>query len=470
MSRLGLAGIPTFICISAALTAAGGPVRADPLLTEDLTVNSGAVGVQIIETNTINQTFVSPDFNLVSPTGAVDVTGFRLETTTDPAAAQTGAVSTGPAGATGTAAYARCDDMSWGAACAQFFAFGNFTAIGGQNGADAQSDPNAVITANDQPGALTILASPGATPASYSIEVLQLASALQLTSTAFAAASTPLNGGVPFNLVLTVNGGTPLTIPVTDPTPEGLVEAINDADVGLVASIDSYTDTGGTSYNVSVLGQTGAEFGYTLTSERTLIDPDYPDAIADLTFAEPEPVVVGGVTYSPPGAQNAIYEIDGTQYESTTNEGIEVQGNPGVTLNLLAVSTGGANVAVTGQSGAVGIGLDNVTPGGDGNNVTMTYDAPNIGLPLDAGTTAFDLRSTGGQVGLGGTGGIGGQGGTGGPGLSETLVEISLLPFSCLFPTQQRLPRLVAMVEPGGKAGSVELVAMAVLAAKSLSI
>lgn len=439
-------GVVSYVAACCVLGLALHPAHSDPL--SDLVVDSNSVGVQIIGTNEINEIFSSPQFSLTSPDGAVNATGFQLEVTTDPAAPQTTGVASGPAGAKGTAAYARCNDMSWGAACAKFFGFGQFVGVPGGDGASAQSDPNSVVTTNDQPGSVVVNATSGATPATYEIEVLQLASALQMTSTVFAADNTPINGGVAFDLVLTVDGGSPQLIHVTDPTPQGVADAIEAADLGLTATVDSYDDGGGPQYSIAVTGQTGADFDYTLTAQTVPVIPNPAVPLSDLEFNPPAPVVVGGVTYEPAGAQDAIYKIGGTQYTSATNEGIEVPGNTGVTIDLLAVNAGtAANIEITGQGGGVGVGLDNVTPGTAGNNVTMTYDAPAATMQVEPGTTAFDLKATGGAGGQGGTGGTGGAGGQGGDGMASTFVKILV---ALIFPT----PSTDAIAVSGGKGGT----------------
>jgi flagellar hook-associated protein FlgK len=92
---------------------------------------------------------------------------------------------------------------------------------------------------------------------------LSLTAAQRTSSVSFASASTVLNGGQPFDLVFQEEGGGPsTTIAITDATPQGMVDALNAAGVGVKARL---VDGGGAlPWRVEV---TGTSQGFTIGSD-----------------------------------------------------------------------------------------------------------------------------------------------------------------------------------------------------------
>lgn len=203
------------------------------------------------------------------------------------------------------------------------------TAFGKLNDA---SEFSAIKPSNSQPSAFGITASSTAEAGSYSIEVLQTALAQRTASSTFAARDTPLNtgnpavGANPFKLNLSVNGTTKGIIAVTNPTPAGMVSAINGAKLGVTAQL-IYTGTG---YNVVVTGQTGEAQKFSITTD-------------DGTATGTPKIAVAGVSFSNnlQEATNASVNVNGLNIlrsSNTINDVID-----GVTLDLYAKTALDAN-------------------------------------------------------------------------------------------------------------------------------
>jgi flagellar hook-associated protein 2 len=188
------------------------------------------------------------------------------------------------------------------------------------------SDFNSIQPSNTQPSAFGITASNTAEAGSYSIEVLQTALAQRTSSSTFAERSTTLNNGAAFDLKLTVGNSTATTIAVTNPTPAGMVSAINGAKLGVTAQLINT----GNGFNVVITGQTGAAQNFSLTSDnRAGSTPVVP--VAGVSFAT-----------SLQTATDASFKVNGltvTRSSNTVNDVID-----GVTLDLFASTTGAARL------------------------------------------------------------------------------------------------------------------------------
>jgi flagellar hook-associated protein 2 len=188
------------------------------------------------------------------------------------------------------------------------------------------SDFNSIQPSNTQPSAFGITASNTAEAGSYNIEVLQTALAQRTSSSTFADRATSLNGGAAFSLNLSIGGVSKGAIDVVNPTPAGMVSAINGAKLGVTAQLINT----GNGFNVVVTGQTGTAQNFSLTSDNR---------------AGSTPVVpVAGVSFATPlqSATDAIFKVNGltvTRSSNTVNDVIE-----GVTLDLFANTTGAARL------------------------------------------------------------------------------------------------------------------------------
>ena len=199
------------------------------------------------------------------------------------------------------------------------------TAFGKLNDA---SDFSSIQPSNTQPAAFGVTASTTAEAGSYSIEVLQTALAQRTASSNFADRATPLNvvspatTGTAFNLNLTVGGVSKGAINVTNPTPAGMVSAINGAKLGVTAQLINT----GSGYNVVITGDTGASQAFSLTS-----DDGSGTAVPGVQFATPLQT-----------ATNASFKVNGLAVSRSSNTVTDVI--DGVTLDLYANTTGAARL------------------------------------------------------------------------------------------------------------------------------
>jgi flagellar hook-associated protein 2 len=199
------------------------------------------------------------------------------------------------------------------------------TAFGKLNDA---SDFSSIKPNNTQPSAFGISTSSTAEAGSYNIEVLQTALMQRTASSNFADRATPLNvispdtTGTAFSLNLTVGGVDKGDIAVVNPTPAGMVSAINGAKLGVTAQLINT----GSGYNVVITGETGATNAFSLTSK------------------DSNGVAVTGVSFTTPlqTATDASFKINGLTVSRSSNTITDVI--DGVTLDLFTSTTGTARV------------------------------------------------------------------------------------------------------------------------------
>ena len=203
------------------------------------------------------------------------------------------------------------------------------TAFGKLNDA---SDFGSIKPSNTQAAAFGVTAGTTAEAGSYSIEVLQTALAQRTASGIFSDRATPLNvaspatTGTPFNLNLTVgvspNSVSRGPINVTNPTPAGMVSAINGAKLGVTAQLINT----GSGYNVVITGETGASQAFSLTS-----DDGTGNAVPGVQFTSPLQT-----------ATNASFKVNGMLVSRSSNTVTDVI--DGVTLDLYANTSGAARL------------------------------------------------------------------------------------------------------------------------------
>ncbi|PIT74812.1 flagellar filament capping protein FliD [Limnohabitans sp. G3-2] len=199
------------------------------------------------------------------------------------------------------------------------------TAFGKLNDA---SDFSSIKPSNTQSNALGITASSTAEAGSYNIEILQTALMQRTGSSTFADRATPLNvispdtTGTAFSLNLTIGGVDKGDISVVNPTPAGMVSAINGAKLGVTAQLINT----GNGYNVVISGETGASKAFSLTSK------------------DSNGVAVPGVSFTNhlQTATDASLKINGLTVSRSSNTVTDVI--DGVTLDLYANTTGSARV------------------------------------------------------------------------------------------------------------------------------
>lgn len=165
------------------------------------------------------------------------------------------------------------------------------------------TDFNAYETTNSQPDALGVAVTSGAAPGRHTVEVQQLAASQKTATNQFASADQVLSGGNPFSIQLTLNGESQTSIRVSDPSPQGLVDAINDAEQGVTAQLLNTGDATNP-YTVVLTGPVGSvgAFGYTTD------DATGTGQLETLTFqgaTEDGTISVGGVAVEVTAGQTA---------------------------------------------------------------------------------------------------------------------------------------------------------------------
>ena len=184
---------------------------------------------------------------------------------------------------------------------------------------DDATEFSAVSVNNSQSSVFSAKSDSSAVAGRYSVEVTQLASAqTTISNTTYAATDTELNSGVAFTLNLSINSATATEIEVDTATPTGIVDAINDADLGVTAELIQTDDD---EYTIVLTGSQGSDQSFTLTSE----DAD-GDAVTGVVF---------GTRLKT--ATDAIVEINGLEITRSTNTFSDVI--DGVTFELYDTNT-----------------------------------------------------------------------------------------------------------------------------------
>ena len=194
------------------------------------------------------------------------------------------------------------------------------------------SDFSSIQPANTQPSALGVTASASAEAGSYSIAVSQTALAQRTASSTFAARDTTLNGGVAFQLNLSIGAVPKDPINVTTTTPAGMVSAINGAKLGVTAQLINT----GSGHQIVLTGDTGAANTFSMTTSGT----NPTDPVSTITFAQ-----------SLQTATNASFTVNGltvTRSSNTVNDVID-----GVTLDLYTTTTGAARIDLNRETAGI---------------------------------------------------------------------------------------------------------------------
>jgi flagellar hook-associated protein 2 len=178
---------------------------------------------------------------------------------------------------------------------------------------------NASSVSNSNTSALSVTAGTAADLGSHAVAITSLASAQRNISTNFASSSDALNAGSGFTLDLTIGSDAAATITVEDgyDTPQGLVNAINTADLAVTARLVNTGSSASPSYKVVLTGATGADESFSLSSTPA--------------------GVLSALNFTQTAASDAVLTVDGVTYTRSSNTVTDVV--DGLTLNLLAAST-----------------------------------------------------------------------------------------------------------------------------------
>ena len=184
----------------------------------------------------------------------------------------------------------------------------------------------------------------------YDITVSQLAQDQRMISDEYSTTTTTLNAS-PFDISIAVGNTSTTTtaVTVTDPTPAGVVSAINAASTGVTATL---VDTGiaGTNYRIVLSGPTGSEGVFTMTST------------PDLGFGD------SGNTLQ--AAQNSIINFDGLTVTRGSNEIDDVI--VGATMSLTKTTSSSVRLNIVSDKTTLKTNLENVVSAYNSLNTLFT--------------------------------------------------------------------------------------------------
>jgi flagellar hook-associated protein 2 len=198
------------------------------------------------------------------------------------------------------------------------------------------NDFNAGTIDNSAPSVVSAVTTSAAVPGRHTIEVQRLAAAQRDASNGFASTTEALNDEQPFTLRLTINEDAQPPVSVTNPTPQGIVDAINAANQGVTAQI---IDTGSEDYPYKIVltGPIGAAGAFSFAS-----DDGGGIEVAGLDLAS-EPLQL---------ATDATVIVDGLAVVRGSNAVDDII--PGVYLDLLSTNIGSpANIRVIRDTAAI---------------------------------------------------------------------------------------------------------------------
>ena len=182
-------------------------------------------------------------------------------------------------------------------------------------------DFNTFTLSNSQESAFSASSTTSARAGSNNVTVSQIAQEQRSVSNAFASETNAFSSN-PITVSISVGSSNPTTtdIIVTDASLQGTVSAINAANLGVTAEI---VDTGDASdrYRIQLIGETGAENAFSLTS-----------SYSTLSFSSVQ---------SATDAQLNVNGIDFTRSSNVIDDVIT-----GVTLSLNTVTNGAANLSI----------------------------------------------------------------------------------------------------------------------------
>ena len=161
--------------------------------------------------------------------------------------------------------------------------------------------------------------------ANYDVSVSQLATSQRTLSNVYDSASQSLANS-PFNLSIDIGSSSIAnhTVAVATATPQGVVDAINSANLGISASLVELGNTAG-QYRVILEGSEGKEGAFSISST-----PALGFSLAENTLRE---------------SQNALLAFNGLSVERTSNSIDDLI--EGASFQLKAVSSGSVNLSIS---------------------------------------------------------------------------------------------------------------------------
>ena len=178
-----------------------------------------------------------------------------------------------------------------------------------------KTDYGGITATVDNTSGFTATAGPSAGEGVHELSVTALAKAQRSLSGSYTSATTSLNAGQAMSLSLDINGSTKtISVLAGSDTPQGVVDAINQANPGVSAQLVYTGSTDASPYKILLAGGTGTTNAFTLT-----------DGSGNLSFTDTQT------------AQDAVFTVDGIAYtrsSNTVSDALE-----GVTLNMRAVAS-----------------------------------------------------------------------------------------------------------------------------------
>ena len=194
-----------------------------------------------------------------------------------------------------------------------------------------RTDFNTVSISNSQTTALSVTSDANASVGSHSITINSVAKEQRTNLSPhglseFSASSQLLNSGTAFDLAIEIGDTSTVshTVSVTTTTPQGIVDAVNAADLDVTAQLID-KGTSGSNYIVQLVGKSGTDNQFTITpSVGSLLASDTPSGFS---------------------AANASLTVNGVAYTRSSNNINNII--EGLTLDLNGPTTGTASVSVT---------------------------------------------------------------------------------------------------------------------------
>ena len=194
-----------------------------------------------------------------------------------------------------------------------------------------KKDFNSVAVSGGNSSAFSVTPGTSTALGDYAVQVVSLYKPQKTISGSFNSTTVPLNGNAAFNVNLTINGVAQAAISVTTPTPAGMVDAINAANLGVKASMVNTGTTDSPAYKVVLTGASGASGAFTATALKT-----------DGTALDGTGASFATTLQS---ATDAEVKVNGVNYKRSTNAITDVL--TGATLNLKAISSAEDSVSLT---------------------------------------------------------------------------------------------------------------------------
>ena len=258
--------------------------------------------------------------------------------------------------------------------------FENFT-VNTTGGLSSSNTPAFVVTVDATAAA-----------GNHEITVSALATADRFISAGYDSTSSSLNGGSPFVLNVTTGGTSTTAIAISTATPQGVVDAVNTANIGITASL---IDTGATSsqYKIVFSGSEGSDNAFSfdtggLGTSGNIVPQSGVSTSADTLTISSHGFVTGDViTYDANGGSAVTGLTDATAYHI-----IRVDENTIKLASTAANATNGTQIDLTGT------GNDNQIFTGTPSSNSATVTTTNVSTTDSTLTVSSHGFSTGDQI------------------------------------------------------------------------